>query len=86
VGVIAWVIVGFVAGALAKGITGVRGAGCVTTVFIGVAGGLLGGLVFRAAGDRGLTGFSWRSLLVATLGAVALLAVYGAVFGRGRRS
>jgi uncharacterized membrane protein YeaQ/YmgE (transglycosylase-associated protein family) len=84
VGIVSWIVVGFVAGVLAKGVTGVRGAGCLVTVFIGIAGGLLGGVIFRAAGDRGLTGFSWRSLLVATLGAIVLLLVYGALTGRGR--
>ena len=81
---LAWIVVGFVAGVLAKGVTGVRGAGCITTVLIGVLGGLLGGMLFRAAGENGLTGFSWRSLLVATVGAVVLLLAYGAVAGRGR--
>jgi uncharacterized membrane protein YeaQ/YmgE (transglycosylase-associated protein family) len=65
-------------------VTGVRGAGCITTVLIGVAGGLLGGILFRAAGEEGLTGFSWRSLLVATVGSVVLLAIYGLLSGRGR--
>jgi uncharacterized membrane protein YeaQ/YmgE (transglycosylase-associated protein family) len=83
-GVLAWIVVGFFAGLLAKGVTGVRGAGCVTTVLIGVAGGLLGGMLFRAAGERGLTGFSWRSLLVATVGSVVLLLAYGLVTGRRR--
>jgi uncharacterized membrane protein YeaQ/YmgE (transglycosylase-associated protein family) len=84
VGVVAWIVVGLVAGVLAKGVTGVRGAGCLVTVFIGIAGGLLGGIIFRAAGERGLTGFSWWSLLVATVGAIVLLLVYGAISGRGR--
>ncbi len=83
-GIVSWIVVGFVAGVLAKGVTGVRGSGCLVTVFIGVAGGLLGGIIFRAAGERGLTGFSWRSLLVATVGAIVLLLIYGAIAGRGR--
>lgn len=83
-GVVSWIVVGFFAGVLAKGVTGVRGAGCLVTVFIGIAGGLLGGIIFKAAGERGLTGFSWRSFLVATVGAIVLLLVYGAISGRGR--
>lgn len=83
-GIVAWIVVGFVAGVLAKGVTGVRGAGCLVTILIGIAGGLLGGIIFRAAGERGLTGFSWRSLLVATVGAIVLLLIYGAIAGRGR--
>ncbi|MBV8951493.1 MAG: GlsB/YeaQ/YmgE family stress response membrane protein [Actinobacteria bacterium] len=84
-GVVAWIIVGLIAGALAKLVTGVRGSGCITTVVIGVVGGLLGGILFRAAGERGLTGFSWRSVLVATVGAIVLLFAYSALTGRGRR-
>lgn len=84
-GVLTWIVVGFAAGVLAKGVTGVRGAGCITTILIGVLGGLLGGILFRAAGERGLTGFSWRSLLVATIGSVVLLLAYSVVAVGGRR-
>lgn len=84
-GVLAWIVVGFVAGVLAKAVTGVRGSGCVTTVLIGIVGALVGGVLFRAAGERGLTGFSWRSVFVATVGSVVLLLAYAAVTGRGRR-
>ncbi len=81
---LSWVVVGFVAGVLAKAITGVRGAGCLTTIAIGIVGGLLGGVIFRAAGDEGITGFGWRALLVASIGATVLLFLYGAITGRNR--
>jgi uncharacterized membrane protein YeaQ/YmgE (transglycosylase-associated protein family) len=84
VGVLSWVVVGFVAGVLAKAITGVRGTGCLTTIAIGIVGGLLGGVIFRAAGDEGITGFGWRALLVASIGATVLLFLYGVIAGRNR--
>ncbi len=70
---LSWVVVGLIAGMVAKGVTGVRGAGCLGTVLIGIAGGLLGGILFSAAGGAGMNEFSVYSLLVATMGAVILL-------------
>jgi uncharacterized membrane protein YeaQ/YmgE (transglycosylase-associated protein family) len=78
---LSWIVVGFIAGALAKGVTGVKGAGCIGTILIGIAGGILGGIIFSAAND-----FSLYSLLVAFVGATALLFIYGALTGGGRRA
>jgi uncharacterized membrane protein YeaQ/YmgE (transglycosylase-associated protein family) len=78
---LSWIVVGFIAGAFAKGVTGVRGAGCIGTVLIGIAGGILGGIVFKAAGSEGVNSFSLYSLLVAFVGASLLLFVYGLVAG-----
>jgi len=83
---LSWIVVGFIAGALAKGVTGVQGAGCIGTI-LGIAGGLLGGLIFSAAGGEGINEFSLYSLLVAFVGATGLLFVYSALTGgRGRRT
>ncbi|MFN8035676.1 MAG: GlsB/YeaQ/YmgE family stress response membrane protein [Acidimicrobiia bacterium] len=81
---LSWIVLGFLAGALAKGVTGQRGAGCLGTILIGIAGALLGGVLFKAAGDEGVNDFSLRSLLVAFVGASALLFAYGLVTGRRR--
>lgn len=84
---LSWIVVGFIAGALAKGVTGVKGAGCIGTILIGIAGGLVGGILFSAAGGEGINEFSLYSLLVAFVGATLLLFVYSALTGRrGRRS
>ncbi|HMF82836.1 MAG TPA: GlsB/YeaQ/YmgE family stress response membrane protein [Acidimicrobiia bacterium] len=86
-GWLSWIVVGFIAGALAKGVTGVRGAGCIGTILIGIAGGLLGGVIFSAAGGEGINEFSLYSVLVAFVGATLLLFIYGAITGnRDRRS
>ncbi len=84
-GVLGWILVGLVAGGLAGRVTGVRGNGCLTTMAVGVLGGLLGGALFNAAGDDGIGEFGLRSLFVAFIGATVVLFAYGAVTGRSRR-
>jgi len=82
---LSWIVVGFIAGALAKGVTGVKGAGCIGTILIGIAGGILGGIIFSAAGGEGINEFSLYSLLVAFVGATLLLFAYGALTGSRKR-
>jgi uncharacterized membrane protein YeaQ/YmgE (transglycosylase-associated protein family) len=81
---LSWIVVGFVAGACAKAVTGVRGAGCLGTIVIGILGGLVGGALFKAAGDEGINEFSLYSLLVAFVGATVLLFVWSALTRRER--
>ena len=84
--VIAWIVVGFVAGGLARTATGARKRGCLGTIAVGVLGGVLGGALFNAAGERGITEFGFWSVLVAFVGASALLLALELVTGRsGRR-
>ena len=90
-GLLGWIVVGFIAGVLAKGVTGgMRGGdrwniGCLGTIVVGVLGGILGGWLFSLAGDEGIGDFGLRSMFVAFVGAVVLLAIV-ALFSRGRRS
>jgi len=78
VGVLGWIVVGFVAGALAKPVTGTRlHTGCLGTIVIGIIGGLLGGVIFNAAGNGGIGDFGLRSMFVAFVGACLLLLVAG---------
>ncbi|CAN5842678.1 hypothetical protein BH24ACT3_BH24ACT3_08200 [soil metagenome] len=74
-GVIAWVVVGLVAGGLARVATGSRKRGCLATTLLGILGGVLGGLLFNAVGERGATEFGLWSILVAFVGASLLLLV-----------
>jgi uncharacterized membrane protein YeaQ/YmgE (transglycosylase-associated protein family) len=80
-----WIVIGGVAGSLAQSITGTPKRGCLNSIVIGVIGAVVGGALFSAATDDGLTGFSWRSLLVALVGAVGFLLVLQAVGGRSSR-
>lgn len=82
-GLLAWIALGFIAGTVANWATGRRSnIGCVTKIVVGVVGAFVGGALTRAAGSRGLTGFSLRSVLVAALGATVFLLVLGAIEGR----
>jgi uncharacterized membrane protein YeaQ/YmgE (transglycosylase-associated protein family) len=77
-GILSWIIVGLIAGLLAKWIMpGDQKAGFFVTMALGIAGGLLGGFVMSLIGKTGVTGFNLQTLLVATLGALVVLFVYG---------
>jgi uncharacterized membrane protein YeaQ/YmgE (transglycosylase-associated protein family) len=87
---LSWIVVGFLAGMGARAVTGGhdhrRQPGCLGTTVVGIVGGLLGGALFKAAGDEGINDFSLRSLLVAFVGATVLLFAWRVVAGgRGRR-
>ena len=81
---IAWIIVGLVAGFLARWIVGDDKAGCLYTIAVGVLGAFIGGALMHAAGKRGINDFDLRSILVAALGSVLLLLVLQAISGRKR--
>lgn len=82
-GLISWIVVGLVAGLLAKWIMpGPEPGGIIVTVLVGMAGASLGGFIVGILGGIGATGFNVWSILVATLGAVILLALYRLVARR----
>ena len=82
--IIAWIIIGLVAGALAKLIMpGDDPGGIIVTILIGIAGSFVGGFLARAIGLGG-GGWIW-SIIVATIGAIILLALYRMLVG-GRRT
>lgn len=70
-GVIAWVIVGLIAGFLAGRVMRGRGYGLVGDMVVGLVGAVIGGFVFGllVTGDYGLLG----SIVVAFLGACLLI-------------
>lgn len=74
-----WILLGLVAGALGKYLMPGRDpSGCLITVALGIVGALVGGLIGTVMGwgvvsaDR----FEPRSLALATLGAILILAVW----------
>jgi uncharacterized membrane protein YeaQ/YmgE (transglycosylase-associated protein family) len=82
-GILAWIVVGLIAGALAKLIMpGDDPGGIIVTILIGIVGAFIGGFVVSLFGGAGVTGFNIWSILVATLGAIILLAIYRMVAGR----
>ncbi len=83
IGVISWIAIGIIAGILAKLIMPGRDpGGFLLTIVIGMAGAAIGGFVLRILGGVGVTGFNLWSIVVATLGAVILLAIYRLIAGR----
>ena len=86
IGIISWIVVGLIAGILGKLIMPGRDpGGFLLTIVIGMIGALVGGLIVQLLGGTGLTGFSIWSILVATLGAIILLAIYR-LFAGSRRT
>lgn len=86
-GIIAWIVLGLVAGAIAKAILpGKQGGGWLITLVIGVVGALLGGWIGSAVFGIGLEEFwSIQTWLVAILGALLLLVIWGFIT-RGSRN
>lgn len=76
-GILAWIVFGLIAGALAKWIMpGEDPGGCVLTMVIGIAGALIGGFIGTRLGFGGIDGFDFRSMLIAVLGSILLLWIY----------
>jgi uncharacterized membrane protein YeaQ/YmgE (transglycosylase-associated protein family) len=70
---IAWVLIGLIAGWLAGKVTRGAGFGCLADIILGLIGALLGGWIFSKLGIFG-GGFLF-SLAAATVGAVLLVAI-----------
>jgi uncharacterized membrane protein YeaQ/YmgE (transglycosylase-associated protein family) len=82
-GIISWLIVGLIAGVVAKLVVpGEDPGGFLATIFIGMLGAFVGGLIVGVFGGTGVTGINIWSILVAILGAMVLLALYRLVTGR----
>jgi uncharacterized membrane protein YeaQ/YmgE (transglycosylase-associated protein family) len=75
-----WIIVGLIAGALAKFIMpGDDPGNFIITILLGIAGAIVGGFLASLIGIGG-GGFIWTTI-VATIGAIILLAIYRAFAG-----
>ncbi|NUP73194.1 MAG: GlsB/YeaQ/YmgE family stress response membrane protein [Sinomonas sp.] len=85
-GLLAFLILGLIAGAIAKAILpGRQGGGWLMTLLLGVVGALLGGWLGSALFGVGLANFwSLQTWIVAIVGSVIVLLIYSAIT-RGRR-
>ena len=86
--ILGWLVVGFIAGGLARWVTGADKRGCIATVVIGIVGAFIGGGLYRlATGDETevFDEFDLGSVFVAFLGAVVLLLILQAIRPRSRR-
>lgn len=76
---LAWLVLGLLAGFIASHLVNHRGEGMVLDVLLGIVGAIIGGWLFRMLGEPGVSQLNVYSLIVAVLGAVALLVVYHAI-------
>jgi len=80
--ILAWVVVGIIAGFLAKTMVPGEGPGGVLgDLVVGVVGALLGGWIFNSFGHMGVTGLNLWSILVAFVGGVVLLLIIRLITG-----
>jgi uncharacterized membrane protein YeaQ/YmgE (transglycosylase-associated protein family) len=87
-GIIAWIILGLIAGAIAKAVLpGTQGGGWLVTLILGIVGALLGGFLGSAIFEVGLGGFfDLTTWLLAIGGAIVVLLIYGLVTRGTRRA
>ena len=82
--IIAWLVLGGIAGFIASKIIDSTGQGLLIDIVLGIVGAIVGGYVFSLLGATPITGFNLYSMFVAVVGAVIVLALYHAVTGRSR--
>lgn len=81
--IIAWILLGLVAGALAKFLMpGDDPGGIIVTIIIGIVGAVVGGFLWTlVTGQQGVSGFNIGSIVIAVLGSILLLIVYRVATG-----
>ena len=80
--ILAWIVLGLIAGFLGSKIVNKTGEGLVLDIVLGIVGALVGGFLFNQFGAAGVTGLNLYSLLVATIGAIVVLVLYHLVVRR----
>ena len=87
-GILGWIVLGLLAGAIAKAILpGDDPGGIIVTMIIGIVGALLGGFLAQVIFGNNTVDefFDLSTWLTAIIGAIILLLLYRLVTGRGRR-
>ena len=77
--IIAWIVLGLIAGFIASKIVNRQGEGLILDIVLGVVGAVVGGFLFNQFGAAGVTGLNIYSVFVAVVGAVILLVLYHAI-------
>jgi uncharacterized membrane protein YeaQ/YmgE (transglycosylase-associated protein family) len=77
--IIAWIILGLVAGFIGSKVVNKSGDGVVIDILLGIVGAVLGGWIFHFFGAAGVTGLNLYSLLVAVIGSIVFLVLYHAI-------
>ncbi|HSY06808.1 MAG TPA: GlsB/YeaQ/YmgE family stress response membrane protein [Steroidobacteraceae bacterium] len=80
--IIAWIVLGLIAGFIASKIVNKSGEGVILDIVLGIVGAIVGGWLFSVFGMPGVSGVNVYSMLVAVIGAIVFLVVYHAIVGR----
>ena len=80
--IIAWLVVGLIAGWIGSMIVNRGGEGMLLDIVLGVVGAFVGGFLFNMFGHAGVTGINLYSIFVAVIGAIVVLVIYHAIFRR----
>ena len=78
-GILAWAILGIVAGFIASRVVSRNGGGLVIDLVLGVVGAIVGGWIMSLFGQGGVNGLNVYSLVVAVGGAIGVLVVWHAI-------
>ena len=80
--IIAWLILGLVAGFIASKLVNKSGEGLILDIVLGIVGAFVGGFLFTFFGAEPVSGFNLYSVVVAVVGSVVVLVLYHAIAGR----
>ena len=83
-GIVSWIILGLIAGFIGSKIVDRQGQGFWLDIALGVVGALVGGFLFSLFGASGVTGLNIYSMIVAVVGAIAVMLIYNTLSGRRR--
>jgi uncharacterized membrane protein YeaQ/YmgE (transglycosylase-associated protein family) len=78
--ILAWLILGLIAGFIGSKIVNKRGEGLIRDMILGIIGAFVGGFIFNFFGAAGVTGFNLYSMIVAVIGSVVVLVLYHVIF------
>ena len=83
-GILTWIIFGLIAGAIAKFIMpGNQGMGWLMTIILGIVGAFVGGWIGTMFGWGTVDDFDFGSMVLAVVGALLVLWIYGMATSRG---
>jgi uncharacterized membrane protein YeaQ/YmgE (transglycosylase-associated protein family) len=77
--ILAWIVLGLIAGFVGSKIVNKSGEGIVVDILLGIVGAVVGGYIFRFFGASGVSGLNVYSLIVAVIGSIVFLVIYHAV-------
>lgn len=80
--ILAWLVVGLIAGFIASKLVNRSGGSLVLDLVLGIVGAMVGGFLFNQFGAHGATGINLYSIAVAVVGSIVVLLIYHALAGR----